>query len=566
MRAYWGRYELSDTKSQLAAYSNLFTNPPEYIALDTETISLKDTTVLGIGFGTVEYDNFYFSIDDPSLPWHLLKPGPTHKIWHNAPFDLSWHTLGKFGADINNIEDTAILMRLMNLPVVLTDAAAYVRPDTWAVKDLLMQYKAKDMTELPPVIVAEKCCRDVAVTMALFNKFRNRVDGEYYEVERRITSLLLHNSHRGIRLDTNLVDKLDSELGIKAAHHKRTCEILGFNPLSPVKVAKYLTDMGLWLPFNKQNTQPVTDKEALTALDHPIADEILLARKYNTLHNRVKNLVGHDRVYSIYGLDSATGRITSRKEKRPGYWQSHNVPTGSREGDIIPDAGPIRRIIMPDSDVFTRFDMSQVELRILAYFSQDSNMLKELNSASGDIHGRTQKELGIHSRVMAKNFNFGTVYGGDVGVLSIFTGIKDYQLLGYYQQKLANLYPTMWQWLQVQRAEGLRTGRVQTLYGRELILTSHEKNYEKHIMNCAVNWPIQGTAGEIFKRVLLAIIDSGVPIDDLVLQVHDEELIDGRYDHLPLEELSHISPFWTPFDPDPENNGKSRVSHIERWA
>ena len=85
-------------------------------------------------------------------------------------------------------------------------------------------------------------------------------------------------------------------------------------------------------------------------------------------------------------------------------------------------------------------------------------------------------------------------------------------------------------------------------------------------MNCAVNYPIQGTAGEIFKRVLIAIVDSGVPIDDLVLQVHDEELIDGRYDSLPLEELSHIAPFWTPFDPDPENDGKSRVSHIKRWA
>jgi len=282
MRAYWGRYEASDTKSILAAYENLYHNPPEYIALDTETISLKDTTILGIGFGIPEYDNFYFTVDDPSMPWHLLQPGPTRKIWHNAPFDLSWHTLGQFGADIDNIDDTAILMRLLNMPVVLSDAAEYVKPNTWIVKELLMKYKAKDMTELPPTIVAEKCCRDVAVTMELFLRFKSKVDVEYYEVERRITSLLLHNSHRGIKLDTKLVDRLDIELGEKANHHKRTCEILGFNPLSPVKVAKYLTDRGMFLPFNKQMTQPVTDKAALTELNHPIANEVLLARKYNT--------------------------------------------------------------------------------------------------------------------------------------------------------------------------------------------------------------------------------------------------------------------------------------------
>jgi len=433
MRCYFGRYEAIDTKSILAAYENLYRNPPDIVALDTETISLKDTTILGIGFGTIEYDNFYFTVDDPSLPWHLLQPGLTRKIWHNAPFDLSWHTLGQFGADVDNIEDTAILMRLLNLPVVLSDAAAYVRPDTWTVKELLMKYKAKDMTGLPPTIIAEKCCRDVAVTMALYNKFRNRVDGEYYEVERRITSLLLHNSHRGIKLDTNLVNALDLELESKASHHKRTCEILGFNPLSPIKVAKYLTDKGMFLPFNRQMTQPITDKEALTELDHPIADEVLLARKYNTLHNRVKNLVGCDRAYSFFGLDSSTGRIVSRKEDRKGYIQMHNMPTGYREGDIIPDAGPIRRILIPDSDVFTRFDMSQVELRILAYMSQDPVMLKELNTPSGDIHNRTLIELEIFSRVMAKNFNFGTLYGGDPGTIAHFTGIRDYQLIGHYQ-------------------------------------------------------------------------------------------------------------------------------------
>ena len=106
--------------------------------------------------------------------------------------------------------------------------------------------------------------------------------------------------------------------------------------------------------------------------------------------------------------------------------------------------------------------------------------------------------------------------------------------------------------------------KVTTLYGRVLKLDpshsySHsgdsygEASMEKHLMNMAVNYLIQGSAAEIFKRMLIEI-NKEVPIEDFVLQIHDEQLLDGPY-ILPVEELSHLTPLWTPLE----------ISQIVRW-
>lgn len=579
MRAYWGRYEVGDP-AILNAYENLVLNPPPIISLDTETVSLKDTRVIGIGIGTQDYDHFFFSIGEPTLPWHLITnacPQVT-KLWANAPFDLEWNTLGKFGVDIDNIEDVQILLRLLNLPAALTDAHWEVRPKTWIIKELLAQYQAKSMLELPINIVAEKCMRDCAVTMELRKKFISDVDFSYYKRECRLLSLLIHNSHRGIALDTEYVDKLEAELDTAERLYVESCKAQGFNPLAPQQVAYMLMSQGVHIPIERRFSKitgevkysPDTSEDILQTVSHPWAAATLLARKYNKLHGVVKNMKGFERAHSIFGLDSATARITSKKANRKGYIQQHNLPTGYRPQDIKPKTGPVRRAFKPDKDVFTRFDKSQVELRILAYLSKDKVMLQELNTPGGDIHKRTQLELGIAARVMAKNMNFGTIYGGSVEILSEFTGIKDLALLAYYQQKLAELYPEAWQWIAQQREQGLRDGYVYTLGGRKLSLLNEHSNKQltdRHIENCAVNYPIQGTAAEMFKGLLLEL-ESIIPIDDFILQIHDEELLDGHHE-LPgavydeekevwniTGDLAHLTPIYAPLE----------LNYCERWA
>ena len=90
------------------------------------------------------------------------------------------------------------------------------------------------------------------------------------------------------------------------------------------------------------------------------------------------------------------------------------------------------------------------------------------------------------------------------------------------------------------------------MYGRKISLIDPVLKSAKHAMNCAVNYPIQGAAAEIFKRILLEAARF-VPIESFILQVHDEQLFDG-VQTLP-QGLDRIAGFWTPLE----------TSVIERW-
>ena len=88
MRAYIGELSPGDPEI-LVRYNQLFSTPPGLVACDTETVSLKDRTLLGFAIALPNGDGWYFTPDEPGIPWHLIKPGATVKVWHNAPFDLS---------------------------------------------------------------------------------------------------------------------------------------------------------------------------------------------------------------------------------------------------------------------------------------------------------------------------------------------------------------------------------------------------------------------------------------------------------------------------------------------
>jgi DNA polymerase-1 len=298
----------------------------------------------------------------------------------------------------------------------------------------------------------------------------------------------------------------------------------------------------VFLPWKRGKKQPSTDKEALENAGHSYAALALLAKKYSRLSGVLERFRNQDRAYSHFHLDSSTRRITSSD------FQLHNLPTGRRTGDIIPKAAPVRRIFMPDAAEFTIFDMSQIELRVLAHMSQDTQMQQVLNTVGGDIHGEAQKAMGIASRVMAKNFVFGGFcYGGSLDVVSKFTGIKDPQLLQSYLNKLNARFPTAASWMKQQRAQGLRDGYVHTLYGQKLMLDFHGADVtQKHIENCAVNWPIQSSAAEIFKRVMISI-QRDIPAKEDVLQVHDELILNSNW-AVPTADIERITMFRTPVE------------------
>ena len=537
-------------------HQRLIDSPPKYIACDIETVSLKDQTIVGMGIATEDGHSFYY--DATNLPMHFINSGSTRKVWYNAPFDLAREGLGQISGssvDLDNIDDAIILVRM--LPGVgnsLEEASRMGYTHARSMKDVLKEYKCKTTLELnaiDPGIVALKCCEDALATMEIFLDLRKTVDAEYYEAERRFQSILLKMSHRGILLDHDRVVAIDNELEAGLATLQKTVDAMGFNPLSSKQVIAKLHSEGVFIPYKNKYTREIsTDKETLAKIDHVVARLTLMYRKYNRLHStNVHRWLSQTRVYSHFRMDAVHGRTNSVNEN------VQNIPTGHKPDDIRPKAGSVRSVLIPDyvdtngHRVGTKFDLSQIELRILARLSGDKAMQEIFNSPDGDLHGETHQDTGLPSRTLAKNVNFGMVYGGSPEILGQFTGITDLDIIRNIITRWRTKFPTAWGWIEDQRKEGLRTTRVETMYGRKLnLLSSRASNdSDKHIGNCAVNWPIAGTAAEIFKRIGNSLSTWGIPDSDLVSQVHDEFWLDGPH-HLP-KDIEHTIPnLWTPIE------------------
>lgn len=555
-RVYLGILSGNDLVGQKAAYDKLFSEPPPWIACDIETNSTKDTTVIGVGFVTPDHHGFFFDINDPSLPWHLLLPSRTKKVWQNGPFDLERQALGKFGADIDNIEDTAIGSRLLHLPVDLESASRRTgRWTTRSVPSYLAEYKVKQFKQLPWEAIASKCINDCHVTAEVYILDGAVYKTDYYQELMKMQSLLLHMSHRGMRLDNDRVQAIDTELERDIALYYGTAKDIGFNPNSHTEVAYTLMDAGVWLPFkrDKSNVVEVT-AQVLENINHPYAQLTLVAKRTNKLHGTyVHKYLNKGRAYSRFGMAAATGRVTSANENL------HNIPTGRRPGDIVPKAGSIRTMFLPDGDWMTRFDLSQIELRVAAHLSGDQAMYDALNDPTrtkeNDIHGTIAHRAGV-VREVAKNIVFGgMMYGGSAQEVARTIRFNNVPLIERIQHEWIETYPVYHAWSLAQEQIGLRTMQVESLYGRKLFLDATKRELtEKHIRNSSIAWPVQCTAFEIFMKILLRLTGV-VNIEDFILNIHDEQMLEGRL-VLPWDEILADFPFPV----------KVEVDYRTRWA
>lgn len=551
MKAYFGRYPNGDPRIE-EVYQDLFSSPPSMIALDIETPSVKINEPLGIGIATPLGDSFYFNISDPGLPWHLVQNNPhvkVRKIWHNAPFDLAWEAMGKYGADIINIDDSVIICRMLpHVDNALEFASQWVQTQTSNMGNVLNQYGVKLVTELPFEVVAEKCCRDALATMEIFLKFKPQVDAEYYEIERRFLVKLMQMSYRGLKLDPDRVQAIDKELEADLLLYKGSTQSLGFNPLSPQQVAISLNAEGYFLPPKRHTNTPDTSEEVLEKIPHPIAQLTLLVRKYNKLHGTyIHKWVGKERVFTHFFADAATGRTSSKNEN------IHNLPTGDRKGHIVPKAGKIRSVFIPDEEWGTKWDLSQVELRALAHLSKDKNLQAVLNDPNRDIFNELQTFMHLESRVQTKNVAYGIVYNGSDEEIAKGANTNNLDLIRQARRIWKEQYPDTWAWMIESQELALTNLSVPTLFGRQLDVTMKGDNYEKHLRNRGINYRIQGTAAEVFKRIFLAVCEV-IPEDKHLSQIHDEGWHNGKW-NIP-EEIQHIMPFWTPIE----------TTHVRRFG
>ena len=546
--------------------------------MDTETISLKDRSVLGIGFATPTGHAFYMDLYEQDIPWHLFTLGRNRKIWHNASFDLAWEVLGELGADIVNIDDTSILTRMLHKETALEFACFGRKHETWSMSTVLARAGVKTVPELPWEVLADKCMRDCLVTMDIWLEDYPQVDKQVYEYERAFMSYLLHQSHRGIKLDKPRLEAIDKELENDIDLYFGQARAIGFNPNSADQVAYMLATQGIMIPVKRGAKRVSVDGDFLSRQNHPWAALTIQARKVGKMHSRTHKWLDLERVRSHFRTDAATRRVRSADDNL------QNLDTGRNPGDLIPRAGQIRSVLLPDEDdtnwtmpitghklgipVFTKWDLSQIELRCFAYFADDTEMQFLLNYKRdhpddvdfADFHTETMQALGLPNRLLTKRMVFGgMLYGGKAPVISKATGIRDLAFIERKQLEFDHRWPKSAEYKLRQGELGLHNLEIETMYGQMLSLinpNSQKDMTEAHIRNMAVAYPSQGSAIEIFKRQMYFLIEGKhIPVKKLALMVHDEQWVNGRY-KLPEKELANISPIWTPIEVEYMERGK----------
>jgi DNA polymerase I len=373
------------------------------------------------------------------------------------------------------------------------------------------------------------------------------LDPLYRDMELPLAHVLAHIELRGIQLDTDKLREIGHEVGKQLAALETEIHALAglpFNINSPKQLADVLFGK-LSLPVvRKTKTGPSTDADTLEELAalHPVPAKIVdyrvLSKLKGTYIDALPALVNPatGRLHTSFNQAvAATGRLSS---SNPNL---QNIPIRSDVGRRIREAF----VAKPDH-VLVSADYSQIELRILAHFSQDPAFLDAFRSGE-DIHQRTAAEVfGVPSasvtaehRRIAKAINFGLSYGqSDFGLAQVLR-IPRAQARSYIQSYFER-YAGVRAYMERSIAEARATAETVTLLGRRRPLPeiratrAQDRTYAERI---ARNTPIQGSAADLLKLAMIRVdraIEAGtapVPEAELLLTVHDElvfELPSGR--------------------------------------
>lgn len=389
------------------------------------------------------------------------------------------------------------------------------------------------------VLVGSRACCVFRVS-EIFKKDleSHQLEKIYYELDDLVLPILSHMEVNGIELDGAYLNNYQKDLKKRIEDlESRILSISGVDGVnlgSPKQVGELLFEK-LGLPVvKKTKTGYSTDVEVLEELDSKGISEVpglliqyreltkLLSTYVKALPDLINSKTG--RLHTSFHQNVAqTGRLSSTNPNL------QNIPVRTEAGKLIRKA-----FVAPKGKLLLGADYSQVELRLLAHFSQDPTMIKAFKDGV-DIHSQTASEvMGIPldevtsaDRSKAKAVNFGLMYGQ-----SSFGLAKALRI----SRKEAKEFITMYfdrfgkvkGYLDSLKEECERTGYAITLHGRKRFLPDiHSKNRTVKSMaeRMAINSPIQGTAADIIKYAMIAI-EKEISKRDLeskmLLQVHDE--------------------------------------------
>ena len=373
----------------------------------------------------------------------------------------------------------------------------------------------------------------------------------YQEVELPLSAILREMEQVGVRVDVPMLKQAEAKLNNELQTIEQqiyTSVGMTFNINSPKQVGEVLFDqLQLDDKAKKSKTgQYSTSEEVLLALKpkHPVVGLILEYRELkklistyiSALPNYINPTTG--KIHTTYNQTvTATGRLSS---SNPNL---QNLPIRSERGQLI------RQAVIPDEGcLFLSADYSQIELRLMAHFSQDPHLVQAFLSGQ-DIHAATAakifnvsiEEVTKEQRRQAKTANFGIIYGisafGLAQQLDCSRSEAKALIDGYFAA-----FPGVIDYIEKQKELARQQGYAVTLFGRKRYLPdilSHNATVRSFAERNAVNSPIQGTAADIIKMAMVTIHrrlkEEGLKAQ-MIMQVHDELNF-----NVPLNEVDKVS-------------------------
>ncbi len=435
----------------------------------------------------------------------------------------------KYQVSLENIriQDTQILAFLKNPEKVGFDEVL----KEYLKEELIPHEKIKDFKTKSKVEKSEQLDRELNALKRLCEYFEKGGLEEGLlilarEIETPFVKVLMGMEFQGFKIDAPYFKRLEQEF--KNELHvleRQILDLIGvdFNLNSPKQLSEILYEK-LELPKNKSHS--TDEKSLLKILDkHPSIALILEYRELNKLFStyitpllRLKDK--DDKIHTTFiQTGTATGRLSSHSPNL------QNIPVRSPKGLLI------RKGFIASSEEYCLLgvDYSQIELRLLAHFSQDKDLMDAFLKGR-DIHLETSKalfgeDLAKEKRSIAKSINFGLVYGMGSKKLSETLNIPLNEAKSYIEAYFKR-FPSIKDYLNRMREEILKTSKAFTLLGRYRVFDFNGVNdYIKgNYLREGVNAIFQGSASDLLKLGMLKVSErfKNNPSVRLLLQVHDE--------------------------------------------
>lgn len=366
-------------------------------------------------------------------------------------------------------------------------------------------------------------------------------------LELPLVGVLAEMEFQGIYLDVEKLEKAKEKVLGEIEELKKTIfEIAGveFNLNSPKQLGEVLFQKLNIHPPKKTTTGFSTSAEILESLknEHPIAEKLLEYRTLEKLRSTYIEKLPEEvnpkthRIHTTFNqFVAATGRLSSQDPNL------QNIPVRNEAGLII------RESFKPENENwrFLSLDYSQIELRLLAHFSQDP-VLKAAFIQGEDIHRTTAasvfnlplQEVTPSMREFSKAVNFGIIYGQGPFGLSQVLKIDQYQAKSFIQTYF-DRFPKVREFLEACKEEARKKGKAVTFTGRERAIPEiQNRNPQIRALGerLAVNTPLQGGAADLIKMAMLEIQKEIKKLGlkgYMILQIHDELIFE-----VPEEEIA----------------------------